>query len=81
MADEVAGNTQHGREEEAEEQEIALLSKARDSLYLTMDRTRGNKHHVSYMGREGSREEEVGRGEGRMREEGGMRRDVGRSMR
>ena len=42
-------NVTRGREEETEEQEEALLARARDSLYLTMDRIRDNKHHVSIM--------------------------------
>ena len=37
-----------GQEDQADEQEEALLIRARDALYLTMDRTRDNKHHVSY---------------------------------
>jgi hypothetical protein len=27
----------------------ALLTKAKESYYLTMDRIRGDKHHVSYL--------------------------------
>ena len=47
MADEAVGNMTRGQEEEVEEQEEALLTRARDALYLTMDRTRDKKHHVS----------------------------------
>ena len=47
MADEAVGSMTRGQEEEVEEQEEALLTRARDALYLTMDRTRDNKHHVS----------------------------------
>ena len=49
MADEAVNNVTRGQEEQAEEQEEALLIRARDSLYLTMDRTRDNKHHVNHI--------------------------------
>ena len=49
MADETVNNVTRGQEEQAEEQEEALLIRARDALYLTMDRTRDNKHHVNYI--------------------------------
>ena len=42
MADEAVNNVTRGQEE-------ALLIRARDALYLTMDRTRDNKHHVNYI--------------------------------
>ena len=47
MADEAISNVTRGQEEQADEQEEALLIRARDALYLTMDRTRDNKHHVN----------------------------------
>ena len=49
MADEAVNNVTLGQEEQADEQEEALLIRARDALYLTMDRTRDNKHHVNYI--------------------------------
>lgn len=45
--DEPMNQSQYDLDDSVRESQTALLTKARDALYITMDRIRGNRLHVS----------------------------------